>query len=125
MAGTSSVSVHTNGGGRMTLRVVGGCFGDPMCESTDLFAPDAWATVRVAGTELLVDGCAPISAVSGTDLEVTFRPTAGELETYSIPLVGACLDAGPGGCTPPRDGGMPVPDASSPMLDGGSVDGAL
>jgi len=108
---TSSVGVLTRGGGRITIELNRpGC---PVagCEGSDVYAPGAWATVRTAGPDLLLDGCDPISAVGADRLRVIFTPEEGAPETLDIDVVGACLvgDA----CASSPDTG--VVDSGAPM----------
>ena len=115
-ARTSGVGVRTIHGGRMTVRLVGTCSGPSTCDSPDELAPGAWATIRVAGREILVASCV-IDAFGGTALEVAFRSDATEDEVYEIPLTGACLDVSLTGCG--RDSGPPPPSDAGGSIDGG------
>jgi hypothetical protein len=88
---TSSVGVYTRGGGRLALTLHRPGCRPAGCEGSDVYAPDAWATVRTSGPDVSIDGCDPLSAVGADRLGVTFTPEAGDPEEYDIPLVGDCL----------------------------------
>jgi hypothetical protein len=110
--GTTSLGVFSMGGGRMRIEVVGGCGDARTCVGTDTYAPRSWATVRASGRDLSIEGCASISALAGTAVEVSFENEDGVAdERYELPIRGACLDAGVMGCRATSDGG----------LDGGPV----
>jgi hypothetical protein len=95
-ATTSSVGVYTSGGGRMSIELHRPGCSTTGCEGSDVYASGAWATIRVAGPDLLLEGCDPVSAVGADRLRVTFAPDDGaEPETHEIGLVGECI-AGPG-----------------------------
>ncbi len=111
---TTALAVKTTHGGRMTVRLDGGCSGVAACTSTDELAPGAWVTIRIAGRDLSIPGC-EIDALGASALEVTFRPDEGSDEAYSIPLRGGCLDAGAGGCV--RDAGSPLDARPTPTGD--------
>ncbi len=110
--GTDAVALRTETGGRLAIEVLDACGATLVrCEAPDLYAPHAVTSIRVSGTDLLVEGCAA-PAEGGAGLRATFTaPDAGaETEVYEVALRGVCL--GSAACA--ADGG-----ASS---DAGSAD---
>ena len=115
---TSEVGLVTRDGGILIFEVVDGC-GRVVsrCEAPDLYAPGARASIRTAGTDVLVEGCAA-DASSGVTLRAGFAaPDASEsTETYEVSLRGDCLTGSPGSCVDaaiaPADAGPPDAAAS-------------
>ena len=100
---TTAVGVRTDGGGRLAIELHRPGCSTTGCEGSDVYASGSWATIRIAGPDLLLEGCDPVTAVGADRLRVTFtKPAESEVESYEIGLVGDCL-VGLGCATP--DGG--------------------
>ena len=124
---TRGVPVHTVAGGYLVIEVIDPCgVALQRCQGPDFFAAGATATLRVAGTDLLVEGCS-IPAMGGSRLRASFlgEGSATPGESYEVALVAECLPT-PRGCgsdagAPPADGGTAT-DASTTPDSGGEVD---
>lgn len=114
-SGTAGVAVRTRRGGTFQIAIVDAC-GEVLasCTTPDVFAADAVATIRIAGEELIAEGCV-LAAGEGTTVRARFLPADGgeeDVESYDARLV-RCRDGG----TPGRDAG------TCARQDGGRRDG--
>jgi hypothetical protein len=115
-AGTTAASVRTRSGGRLELEVLDAC-GRVLrsCAPPDVFAANAVASVRVAGSEILAEGCV-LAASDATTLRARFRVRRdGAMEAmpeeWDARLIG-CSDAEPPDASCPADGGADADTAT-------------
>lgn len=90
---TGEVGLVTRDGGILAIEVIDGCgMVIGRCEAPDVYAPSARTSVRTAGTDVLVEGCA-IDATRGAGLRAIFRvdDASTEMESYEAVLGGDCL----------------------------------
>lgn len=90
---TGEVGLVTREGGTLSIEVTDGCGAViGRCEAPDVYAASARTSIRTAGTDVLVEGCA-IDATSGARLRATFRAddASSEMESYDVALSGECL----------------------------------